>query len=111
MTKVILHLDDVHKRFGPRISAQGFSLEVGQGEFLTLLGPSGSGKSTILRMIAGLEQPDSGKIYIHGNDITQQPPWERHIGMVFQHYANFPHMSVGDNIAYGLRRSSLNRTE
>lgn len=111
MSEAILHLEDVHKRFGPRISAQGFDLVVGQGEFVTLLGPSGSGKSTILRMIAGLEQPDSGKICIQGRDITRQPPWERHIGMVFQHYANFPHMSVGENIAYGLRRSSLSKRE
>lgn len=76
-----------------------------------MLGPSGSGKSTVLRMIAGLETPDSGEILIDGKDMTDTPPWERGLGMVFQQYANFPHMKVGTNVAYGLRRSRLSKAD
>lgn len=111
MSEAILKLDNLHKRFGSRVSADGFSLTIQSGEFFTLLGPSGSGKSTILRMIGGLETPDSGKIYVRGKDVTGIPPWDRRIGMVFQHYANFPHMNVEENIAYGLRRSSSSKSE
>lgn len=111
MDDVVLRLEDLHKRFGSRISANGLSLDIRAGEFFTLLGPSGSGKSTVLRMIGGLETPDSGKIYLRGRNITSLPPWHRKIGMVFQHYANFPHMNVAENIAYGLRRSTLTKSE
>lgn len=109
MGNPLLRLDTLHKRFGSRISANGLSLDIGAGEFFTLLGPSGSGKSTVLRMIGGLETPDSGRILVQGQDITNTPPWHRKIGMVFQHYANFPHMDVAGNIAYGLRRTGLGR--
>src|SRR5919112_4270456 len=105
----LLHVRDVWKRFGDRITAAGVDLEIANGEFLTMLGPSGSGKSTILRMIAGLEHPDSGRILINGQDVTDLPPWRRDLGMVFQQYANFPHMSVAQNVAYGLRRGGLDR--
>lgn len=107
----ILALDDVTKQFGETVTADGISLSLQQGEFFTLLGPSGSGKSTILRMIAGLEQPDEGRILLEGKDITRLPPWKRGLGMVFQQYANFPHMSVADNVAYGLRRRDVTREE
>ena len=105
----LLHVRDVWKRFGERITAAGVNLEVGNGEFFTMLGPSGSGKSTVLRMIAGLEQPDSGRILINGHDVTLLPPWRRELGMVFQQYANFPHMTVAQNVGYGLRRRNLDR--
>jgi ABC-type Fe3+/spermidine/putrescine transport system ATPase subunit len=74
-----------------------------------MLGPSGSGKSTVLRMVAGLEQPDSGRILINGQDVTDLPPWRRELGMVFQQYANFPHMTVAQNVGYGLRRRNLDK--
>ena len=103
MAEVILELEQVTKRFGRTLAADGLSLTVHRGEFFTFLGPSGSGKSTILRMIAGLEQPDSGRILIAGKDVGNVPPWRRNVGMVFQHYAVFPHMNVTQNVGYGLR--------
>jgi ABC-type Fe3+/spermidine/putrescine transport system ATPase subunit len=105
----LLHVREVWKRFGERITAAGVDLEIANGEFFTMLGPSGSGKSTVLRMIAGLEQPDSGRILINGQDVTDLPPWRRELGMVFQQYANFPHMTVAQNVGYGLRRRNLDR--
>ncbi|MBL0404398.1 ABC transporter ATP-binding protein [Microvirga aerilata] len=105
----LLHVHAVRKQFGKQVTAAGVDLQVANGEFFTMLGPSGSGKSTILRMIAGLEHPDSGRILINGQDVTDLPPWRRDLGMVFQQYANFPHMTVAQNIAYGLRRRKLDR--
>jgi len=99
----ILELTEVTKRFEHTVAADRLSLTVYQGEFFTFLGPSGSGKSTILRMIAGLEQPDAGRIRIAGRDVDDVPPWRRNLGMVFQQYAIFPHMTVAQNVAYGLR--------
>ena len=107
----ILALKDVRKAFGATVTADGVSLNFRRGEFFTLLGPSGSGKSTILRMIAGLEQPDAGRILLDGSDITGLAPWKRGLGMVFQQYANFPHMNVAGNVAYGLRRTGLAKVE
>jgi ABC-type Fe3+/spermidine/putrescine transport system ATPase subunit len=107
----LLHVRNVWKRFGERITAAGVDIEIQDGEFFTMLGPSGSGKSTVLRMIAGLEQPDSGQILLGGRDVTSVPPWRRELGMVFQQYANFPHMTVEQNIAYGLRRSGMTRKD
>ncbi|MDB5526876.1 MAG: hypothetical protein JWM58_4639 [Rhizobium sp.] len=105
----LLHVDAVRKQFGQRVTAAGVDIRIENGEFFTMLGPSGSGKSTVLRMIAGLEQPDSGRIVIGGQDVTDLPPWRRELGMVFQQYANFPHMNVAQNVAYGLRRKKLGR--
>jgi len=107
MTQQILELRRIHKRFGDTVPADDVNLSIAAGEFFTLLGPSGSGKSTILRIIAGLEAADSGEVLLHGKDVTQTPPWKRHLGMVFQQYANFPHMNVAENVGYGLRRSGL----
>ena len=109
MAKVILQLSGVTKKFGPALPADNLSLSVNRGEFFTFLGPSGSGKSTILRMIAGLELPDSGRIEIDGRDVAQLPPWERDLGMMFQGYAVFPHMTVAENIAYGLQVREIGR--
>ncbi|MFQ5785611.1 MAG: ABC transporter ATP-binding protein [Alphaproteobacteria bacterium] len=103
MGEVILALDAVTKRFDRTFAADRLSLEVNRGEFFTFLGPSGSGKSTVLRMIAGLEIPDSGRILIAGSDTRGVPPWRRNLGMVFQQYAVFPHMNVAENVGYGLR--------
>jgi ABC-type Fe3+/spermidine/putrescine transport system ATPase subunit len=107
MAEPILELRHVCKRFGSAIPADDVSLAIEPGEFFTFLGPSGSGKSTLLRIIAGLEQADAGRVLLRGRDVGDVPPWRRHLGMVFQQYANFPHMNVAQNVAYGLRRRGL----
>jgi ABC-type Fe3+/spermidine/putrescine transport system ATPase subunit len=111
MSATMLELEGIEKRFGQTVTAEGISLELARGEFFTLLGPSGSGKSTILRIIAGLEAPDSGRVLVEGKDVTDLPPWRRGLGMVFQSYANFPHMTVAENVAYGLKRQKLGSQE
>jgi ABC-type Fe3+/spermidine/putrescine transport system ATPase subunit len=105
MTKeaVGLQLKSLAKSYGPVEAVKGVDLAVYEGEFLTLLGPSGSGKTTILRLIAGFTLPTSGQIMIQGRDVSRMTPAERGIGMVFQHYALFPHMTVAENIAYPLK--------
>src|SRR5438132_1387139 len=103
MAEAILQLEQVTKRFDRTLAADRLSLTVHRGEFFTFLGPSGSGKSTILRMIAGLERPDAGRILIAGRDVEGVPPWRRNLGMVCQHYALFPHMTVAQTLGYGLR--------
>ncbi len=103
MPEAILRLDQVIKRFDRTVAADRLTLTIYRGEFFTFLGPSGSGKSTILRMIAGLVRPDGGRILIEGRDMADVPPWQRSLGMVFQHYAVFPHMNVAQNVGYGLR--------
>ena len=103
----ILQLEKISKRFGHTIIADDVSLSVDKGEFFTFLGPSGSGKSTILRMVAGLERADGGRIILEGTDVAQIPPWNRKLGMVFQQYAIFPHMTVEQNVAYGLKARKI----
>lgn len=98
-----LELSNVRKAFSQSIAVHNFDLQVEQGEFISFLGPSGCGKTTTLRMIAGFEKPTSGSIKIDGKDITQRPPNQRNIGMVFQSYALFPNMTVADNIGFGLK--------
>jgi len=98
-----LRLEDLTKRFGRVTAVDNVTLDIPHGKLITLLGPSGCGKTTILRMIAGLEMPNEGKIYLGGLDITSLPPNERKITMVFQSYALFPHMNVYKNISYGLK--------
>jgi sulfate transport system ATP-binding protein len=94
---------DVRKSFGDFVALDDVSLEIPDGSLTSLLGPSGSGKSTLLRIIAGLEQPDSGTVVIGGDDATRVPPQRRGIGFVFQHYAAFKHMTVRDNVAFGMK--------
>ncbi len=98
-----VRLDAVTKRFGQTLAVDAVSLTVEPGEFLTLLGPSGCGKTTTLRMVAGLEEPTAGRVFIDDEDVTDRPPHARDITMVFQSYALFPHLSVFENVAYGLR--------
>ena len=98
-----LELDAVSKAYGPVMAAQDVSLEVAQGEFVTLLGPSGSGKTTTLNLIAGFERPDHGRVLIGGADVTRLPPNKRNLGMVLQGYALFPHLTVRQNVAFPLR--------
>jgi putative spermidine/putrescine transport system ATP-binding protein len=99
---VAVRLEGVHKRFGEVAAVDGVDLDVRDGEFFSMLGPSGSGKTTTLRMIAGFELPTDGRILLHGRDVTAVPPFDRDVNTVFQDYALFPHMSVGDNVGYGL---------
>jgi len=95
-------LENVVKRFGDVVAVDGVTLEVRPGEFFSLLGPSGSGKTTCLRMIAGFEQPTGGRILLDGRDVSDLPPFERDVNTVFQDYALFPHMTVAENVGYGL---------
>jgi putrescine transport system ATP-binding protein len=107
----LLRAEALTKRFGATLALDALDLAIGQGEFFALLGGSGSGKSTLLRIIAGFETPDSGRLLLEGADIAATPPWARPVNMMFQSYALFPHMSVADNIAYGLRRARTPRAE
>src|SRR5258707_2435628 len=97
-----IEVRDVGKRFGDFVALQDVSITVADGALTALLGPSGSGKSTLLRIIAGLEQPDTGSVVIDGQDVTAAPARTRGVGFVFQHYAPFKHMTVEDNVAFGL---------
>ncbi len=109
--RVALRLERLVKRFGDVEAVAGIDLEVLEGEFFSMLGPSGSGKTTTLRMIAGFEAPTGGRILLHGQDVTRQPPFERDVNTVFQDYALFPHMNVADNVAYGLMIRKVGRDE
>jgi spermidine/putrescine transport system ATP-binding protein len=104
-TAELLEVRNVAKSFGRREVLKNISLQIASGEFLTLLGESGSGKTTLLRLIAGFEQPSSGEIWMNGARLDTLPPYRRRVNTVFQHYALFPHLSVADNVAYGLRVS------
>jgi len=104
-------LVDLTKHYGEVRAVAGIDLEIEQGEFFTLLGPSGSGKTTTLRMIAGFEDPSGGTIELAGRDVSGVPPYDREVNTVFQDYALFPHMSVGENVAYGLRVAGVARAE
>ena len=106
-----VHLERVVKRFGDVEAVAGVDLDVRRGEFFSLLGPSGCGKTTLLRMIAGFEQPDTGRIFIAGRDVTSTRPQRRPTAMVFQNYALFPTMTVGENVGYGLRVRGVGRAE
>lgn len=103
----IVRIDKVTKTFGSTYAVDGISLNIQRGEFFSLLGASGCGKSTLLRMLAGFETPTEGRIYIDGQDITHMPPYLRPINMMFQSYALFPHMTVAQNIAYGLKQEKM----
>ncbi|WP_068775653.1 sulfate/molybdate ABC transporter ATP-binding protein [Paenibacillus sp. FJAT-26967] len=106
-----IRVQGINKSFGSYEAAKDISFEIQQGKLIGLLGPSGGGKTTILRMLAGLEQPDSGQILFHGEQVNNLMPQERHIGFVFQNYALFKHMTVFENIAFGLRVQKRSKTE
>jgi putative spermidine/putrescine transport system ATP-binding protein len=108
---VDVRLIDVRKTFGDVVAVDGVDLEIEAGEFFTMLGPSGSGKTTTLRLIAGFERPDSGRIELSGVDVTSRAPYERDVNTVFQDYALFPHMTVAENVGYGLRVKGIPRGE
>jgi ABC-type Fe3+/spermidine/putrescine transport system ATPase subunit len=105
----LLEVRTIAKRFGPREVLKNVSLQIAAGEFLTLLGESGSGKTTLLRLVAGFEQPSSGEIWMNGERLDARPPYKRRVNTVFQNYALFPHLSVADNVAYGLRVTGADR--
>jgi putative spermidine/putrescine transport system ATP-binding protein len=98
----VIRLERVSKRFGQFVSVREANFEITRGEFFAMLGPSGCGKTTTLRMIAGFETPSDGRVLLHGRDVTGVPPFDRDVNTVFQDYALFPHMTVGDNVGYGL---------
>ncbi len=108
---IAVRLIHVHKSFGPVGAVRGIDLEVADGEFFSMLGPSGSGKTTVLRMIAGFEVPTAGRIELGGRDVTRVPPFDRDVNTVFQDYALFPHMSVEQNVAYGLAVKGVPKRE
>jgi spermidine/putrescine transport system ATP-binding protein len=106
-----LTFEDVSKSFGDVRAVDGVSFQVERGEFYSLLGPSGCGKTTTLRLIAGFELPDDGRILLEGADMTQTPPNERRVNTVFQQYALFPHLTVEDNVAYGLKQAKVSKSD
>ena len=107
----LLEVLGIAKRFGAREVLKDISLNIASGEFLTLLGESGSGKTTLLRLVAGFEQPAAGEIWMSGERLDTLPPYQRRVNTVFQHYALFPHLSVRENVAYGLRVKRTSATE
>src|SRR5688572_17457494 len=106
-----IRLAGLAKSYGAVDAVRGVDLEIAAGEFFTLLGPSGSGKTTTLRLIAGFERPDAGVIELQGNDVSQVPPYSRNVNTVFQDYALFPHMTVRENVEYGLRVKKVAKEE
>jgi len=106
-----IELEQVRKRFAEHAAVDGVSLSIGEGEFFSLLGPSGCGKTTTLRMIAGFVEPDEGRILLQGSDVTRVPANKRPVNMVFQQYALFPHMTVYDNVAFGLKMARVPRSD
>jgi putrescine transport system ATP-binding protein len=109
--KVLVKIEKVTKKFDETVAVDDVSLEINQGEIFALLGGSGSGKSTLLRMLAGFERPTEGRIYLDGVDITEMAPYDRPINMMFQSYALFPHMTVAQNIAFGLQQDKIPKAE
>ena len=106
-----IEIRNLAKAFGTVKAVDGVTLDIGSGEFITLLGPSGSGKTTVLRMIAGFEDPDAGSIFLADEDITHLPPFDRDVNTVFQDYALFPHMTIQENVEYGLRTRKVPKAE
>src|SRR5438046_9625435 len=106
-----LQLTGLTKTYGDFAAVSDVNLDIGQGELVVLLGPSGCGKTTTLRMIAGFVAPTAGEIRLGGTDITRQPPWKRNTGLVFQSYALFPHLTVAENVAFGLDMRRLARPQ
>jgi putative spermidine/putrescine transport system ATP-binding protein len=104
-------LEGLERTFGDVVAVGGIDLEIADGEFFSMLGPSGSGKTTTLRLIAGFELPTAGRVLLHGRDVTNVPPFDRDVNTVFQDYALFPHMTVGQNVAYGLEIRKVPRPE
>jgi len=109
--EIDVRLDRVSKLFGDAAAVDDLSLDIREGEFFSMLGPSGCGKTTTLRMIGGFEEPTYGTVYLGGRDVTTLPPYKRDVNTVFQSYALFPHLNVYENIAFGLRRKKVEKSE
>ena len=109
--EIDVRVTGLRKRYGDVTAVDGVDLEIGRGEFFTMLGPSGSGKTTTLRVIAGFERPDEGTVELRGKDVSALPPYARNVNTVFQDYALFPHMTVQENVEYGLRVKKVGRAE
>ncbi|MFM9100200.1 MAG: ABC transporter ATP-binding protein, partial [Cyanobium sp.] len=107
----VIALQNLSRRYGDQLALDGLNLTVGAGEFFSLLGPSGCGKTTTLRLIAGFDRPDRGRVLLQGRDLTDAPPHRRPVNLVFQNYALFPHLSVWDNVAFGPRSQRLAEAE
>lgn len=107
----LVRIEGVSKHFGDTVALDNLTLDIARGEFVTFLGPSGCGKSTTLRILGGFERPTSGRVILDGEDVTSQPPEKRHVNMVFQDYALFPHMTVSQNISFGLELKGMNKTD
>ncbi len=110
-TTPAISIRGVTKRFGDVTAVDDITIDIREGEFLTLLGPSGCGKTTTMRMVAGFEEPDHGNILLRGDDVVGVPPNKRHVNMCFQNYALFPHMDVQQNIEYGLKLKKVPKDE
>jgi putative spermidine/putrescine transport system ATP-binding protein len=110
-SEIDVRLTGLRKRYGEVTAVDGIDLEIGRGEFFTMLGPSGSGKTTTLRVIAGFERPDEGTVELRGRDVSKLPPYARDVNTVFQDYALFPHMTVQENVEYGLRVKKVPKAE
>lgn len=108
---IAVSVQGVHKQFGDLVAVKDLDIDIHAGEFFSMLGPSGSGKTTVLRMIAGFEEPTAGKILLHGTDVTRSAPFDREVNTVFQDYALFPHLTIGENVAYGLKVRGVSRAE
>jgi len=107
----LVTFDRISRRFGDFAAVDGVSLDIHDGEFFALLGPSGCGKTTLLRLLAGFERPDEGRVILDGTDLTGIPPYRRPVNMMFQSYALFPHMTVAGNVAFGLKQDGLPKDE
>ncbi|MEM9812374.1 MAG: ABC transporter ATP-binding protein [Pseudomonadota bacterium] len=111
MSDTVVHLDGISKRFGRAVALHPLDIRIERGEFVTFLGPSGCGKSTTLRILGGFERPDTGRVILGGADVTGLPPNRRNVNMVFQDYALFPHMTVAENVGFGLELKGRSRAE
>ena len=111
MPEIDVRLERVSKLFGDVAAVDDLSLDIEEGEFFSLLGPSGCGKTTTLRMIGGFEEPSDGTIYLGDRDVTDLPPYRRDVNTVFQSYALFPHLNVFENVAFGLRRRGVGKSD
>lgn len=107
----MLELKNIHQHFGAQVLAQGVNLQVAAGDILAILGPSGSGKSTLLKIAAGLQEPEAGSVWFDGQDITRWPPEKRKFALMFQDFALFPHLTVMDNVAFGLIEQRIAKPE
>ena len=107
----LVRIEGLTKHFGETVALDDLTLDIARGEFVTFLGPSGCGKSTTLRILGGFERPTTGRVFLEGEDVTNQPPEKRHVNMVFQDYALFPHMTVAQNVSFGPELKGMGKAD